>query len=107
MKSQSIDSLIMESIQSSLSNYYYLQKKLGASVVSTRLPLSKPALLIRSLAQIVAPRAVAAHQNIHSVTTRGPAADLGRGAPDHLRVMTGHRISWSPLSDSLAVIVPL
>lgn len=94
MKSQSIDSLIMESIQSSLSNYCCLQKKLGASVVSTLLHLSRPAFLIWRLPQVVARRAVAAYQNFQCGTTGGPATNLTRILPDHLCVMTDHRLPF-------------
>lgn len=37
-----LQSSILEPIQYSLSNYYYLQKKLGASIVSTLLYLGNP-----------------------------------------------------------------
>lgn len=50
----------------------------------------RPALLIRVLPVVVARRAVAAYQKLEStlITDCGRATDIGRGPPDHLRVMS-------------------
>lgn len=56
------------------------------------------ALLIRRLPKDVARRGVPAHQNREPqriTTTGGPATDLSRGPPDHLRVMVCPSVSIS------------
>ena len=91
--------VILEPILYSLSNYYYLQKKLGASIVSTLLYLAEPR--IRQLIYIVARRAVSANQigahgryftpritDSHSPNDGGRTTNLLRILPHHLCVMT-------------------
>jgi hypothetical protein len=67
------------------------------------------ALLVRALPIIVARRAVAAHQKLEFtlITGGGRATDIGRGPPDHLRVMTAHFPGGTPTRGRAAVPIAL
>jgi len=67
------------------------------------------ALLIRVLPIRVARWAVAAHQKLEStlITDGGRATDIGRGPPDHLRVMTAHFPGGTPTRERATVPIVL
>jgi len=66
-------------------------------------------ILIRMLSMHVARRAVAAHQKLEFtvITDGGSAADIGRGPPDHLRVMTAHFPGGTPTRISNRRVFPM
>jgi len=72
----------------SMSRNAYLGTDSSGKNLILLLFLNRSALLIRRLPHVVPRRAVVARQ-IDISTTGGRATDVGRGLPDHLRVMTG------------------